>query len=141
MACFRSVTQMFVLVMLATQVSACAPGRSGYRRRAPRRLTPLVIKQYVPNTAEQNEIAAGEATGVISRTSKSFRKLVPNYNGDIRFLDDEGTGADRIMTQRRICHRRSPRRLSGSGGRTRDLANPKSAISADINIAIIVLYR
>lgn len=91
--------KLCVLVILAGQAMACAPGRSGYRRRAPRRLTPLVIKQYVPNTAEQNEIAAGRAIGAISRTSKSFRKLVPNYNGDIRFLDDEGTGADRIMTQ------------------------------------------
>lgn len=99
MLCHDLLVRVCVLLFVMGLGMACAPGRSGYQRRVPRRLTPLVVKQYVPNAAEQNDIAAGRAKGAISRTSMAFRKLVPNYNGDIRFLDDEGTGADRIMTQ------------------------------------------
>lgn len=37
--------------------------------------------------------------GPISRNDSKFRNLETNYNKDIIFKDEEGTGADRVMTQ------------------------------------------
>lgn len=78
---------------------ACGPGRGFGRQKRGRKLTPLVFKQHVPNVSENTLGASGLSEGKISRDDQAFRNLASNYNRDIIIKDNEGTGADRVMSQ------------------------------------------
>ncbi|XP_053670464.1 protein hedgehog [Anopheles nili] len=91
---------LVVLAQLAPEVAGCGPGRGIGGPRRTRKLLPLVFKQHVPNVSENSLSASGMQEGAISRNDSKFRSLETNYNKDIIFKDEEGTGADRVMTQR-----------------------------------------
>lgn len=94
-----SMLVILVLFSIFTSVMPCGPGRGIGGPRRTRKLTPLVFKQHVPNVSENTINASGLQEGKISRNHEKFKELETNYNEDIIFKDDEGTGADRVMTQ------------------------------------------
>ena len=94
-----NILSALVLSASALLTLACGPGRGPMRRRAPRKIMPLIYKQHQPNFSEKSLAASGLPDGAVTREDKRFRDLVPNYNPDIIFKDEEGTGADRLMTQ------------------------------------------
>ncbi|CAG0884256.1 unnamed protein product [Cyprideis torosa] len=103
----RSVEQalklaLFLLVIcdfLVQVAVCCGPGRRSGRRARARRLIPLVYKQHIPNVNEHTLGASGLPEGRILNGDDRFKELVVNYNQDIIFKDDEGTGSDRVMTK------------------------------------------
>lgn len=90
---------ILVLFAIFTSVMPCGPGRGIGGPRRFRKLTPLVFKQHVPNVSENTINASGLQEERITRNHEKFKDLETNYNEDIIFKDDEGTGADRVMTQ------------------------------------------
>lgn len=88
-----------ILILVTNSVNTCGPVRGIGGSRRSRKLTPLVFKQHVPNVLENTLGASGVHEGKISREDGRFKDLIPNYNKDIIFKDEEGTGADRLMTQ------------------------------------------
>lgn len=90
---------LLILLLMTVSGDACGPGRGAGRRKGPKKLTPLVFKQHVPNVSENTLAASGLTEGRITRNDPRFKDLIPNYNDDIVFKDEEGTGADRLMTQ------------------------------------------
>uniref|UniRef100_A0A6P4EAX2 Protein hedgehog-like n=1 Tax=Drosophila rhopaloa TaxID=1041015 RepID=A0A6P4EAX2_DRORH len=101
--CISRLTSLMALLLLVLPLSftpahSCGPGRGLGRHRA-RNLYPLVLKQTIPNLSELTNSASGPMEGEIRRNSPKFKDLVPNYNRDILFRDEEGTGADRFMSK------------------------------------------
>ncbi|KAI8767342.1 hedgehog, partial [Biomphalaria pfeifferi] len=90
---------LLLLLLLYAPGEGCGPGRGSGRRRRPRKLTPLVFKQHVPNVSENTLGASGLTDGRIKRGDARFKSLVRNNNPDILFKDEEGNGVDRIMSQ------------------------------------------
>ncbi|CAD6993875.1 unnamed protein product [Ceratitis capitata] len=95
----RRLCALILCCTLFSTVDACGPGRGIGGPRKYRKLTPLVFKQHVPNMSERTLGASGLNEGQIKKNSPKFKDLVPNYNSDIIFKDDEGTGADRLMSR------------------------------------------
>lgn len=89
---------LMVCVMVAG-AQGCGPLRGPSKFRNPRKMKPLVFQQHEPNVSEHSITASGPPEGRVQRNDSRFMELVPNYNADIEFKDDEGTGADRLMTQ------------------------------------------
>ncbi|XP_065366986.1 protein hedgehog [Calliphora vicina] len=96
----RRLCTFLLLLNLFSTAAGCGPGRGIGGPRPKRKLTPLVFKQHVPNMSEQTLGASGISEGAINRDSAKFKKLEFNNNRDIIFKDEEGTGADHVMTRR-----------------------------------------
>ncbi|GIY41261.1 sonic hedgehog protein A [Caerostris darwini] len=92
------IVAVILLLEAGVPTLACGPGKFFGSRRTPRKLTPLVYKEHIPNTEEFALAASERPEGRLTRNDPKFRELVPNYSKDIIFRDEEGTGSDRLMS-------------------------------------------
>ena len=90
---------LILCLLLYHGATACSPGSSSRTGKEPRITTPLKYKQRVPNISEDTLGASGPSEGNIMRNTPLFDDLSPNNNADILFKDEEGTGADRMMSK------------------------------------------
>ena len=91
---------IILLVVVQFRPSLSCGSRNGFDKKGPRK--PLMFQQSIPDTSENSQQASGPAKGKITRNSPEFEKLEPCYNNAIIFKDEEGTGADRLMSKVRI---------------------------------------
>ena len=88
---------IFLLVLVQLRFTLSCGSRNTLDKRGPRK--PLMLSQNVPDTPEDSQQASGPSKGKITRNSPEFEKLEPCYNNAIIFKDEEGTGADRLMSK------------------------------------------
>ena len=91
---------LLVVVQFSFKLTLSCGSRNALGKRGPNK--PLMLKECVPDVFEQSQQASGPANGKITRNSPEFAKIKANYNSDIVFLDDERTGADRLMSTVRL---------------------------------------
>lgn len=90
---------VFLLLLVQFRLSlSCSGSTNALDKRGPRKA--LMLEQNVPDTPEDSQQASGPSKGKITRNSPEFDKLKPCYNNAIIFKDEEGTGADRLMSKR-----------------------------------------
>lgn len=96
-----SLCKMILLYLLiSNEALACGPGRGPGKRRGPRKRTPLVFKQHIPNVSENTVGASGNYEGKITKVDPGFKDLVKNMNPSIIFRDEENNDEDRMMSKR-----------------------------------------
>lgn len=135
---------VLVLFTIITSVMPCGPGRGIGGPRRSRKLTPLVFKQHVPNVSENTLGASGLEEGKITRDHEKFRDLESNYNKDIIFKDEEGTGADRVMTQVSCCfhcivflsHKTQEKKTTKNSIKFRNASSMATALSLERDLPI-----
>lgn len=89
---------VFLLLLVQFRLSlSCSGSTNALDKRGPRKA--LMLEQNVPDTPEYSQQASGPSKGKITRNSPEFDKLKPCYNNAIIFKDEEGTGADRLMSK------------------------------------------
>ncbi len=81
--------------MLALQRAA---GNRAVSQLIARAGTDLKLHEKVPNKSETDTV--GAIAKKIKRADPEFATLVTSSNADIVFKDEEGTGADKVMSQR-----------------------------------------
>lgn len=88
-----------LFALMVGTVIGCVQRGVGRSRGKTERTTPILFLQHVPNVGEMTLTASGLPEGAIARDDGRFKDLVPNYNKDVVFVDREGSGADRMMTE------------------------------------------
>ena len=81
-----NILSVLVLSASALVTLACGPGRGPMRRRAPRKILPLIYKQHQPNFSEKSLAASGLSEGSVTREDKKFRELLPSAKARVVFL-------------------------------------------------------
>ncbi len=78
------------------EVAVGGPGLLPEGKAVPLAADDLQVGDMIPNKSERDVV--GAATTIIKRGTPEFQALTKNTNADVDFKDEEGTGADRMMT-------------------------------------------